>query len=370
MFDRTNKTLICSVVFLDIVEYSTRPVSEQMQLKQRFNAILAAALEDIAESDRIILDTGDGAAISFIGDPEDALFVAMSLRDSLNADTRGLSSLDVRIGINLGPAKLVKDINDKLNLIGDGINVAQRIMSFAQPGTVLVSRSYYEVVSCLSEEYAQLFHHEGSRTDKHVRDHEVYGVGFISQELMKKKRTPESKPRLWRSLGRNSRRRAKPWQKTVLFAIPILTGIAISGGAWYLGRQSATEPVLVIPATASTTVPAEKTPPAAIPAKPLPVVETTTTQASAPANVAPPAAKAEEKTTAPAVETSANKEAVNTTPSADKKPATDKKPSAEKHANVERKSAAKPKPAPPAPVVHPVAPEPEAAKPARPPRDK
>ena len=63
-----------------------------------------------------------------------------------------------------------------MNIIGDGINVAQRVMSFARPGQLLVSRSFYEVVSCLSRDYAKLFHHEGSRTDKHVREHEVYAV--------------------------------------------------------------------------------------------------------------------------------------------------------------------------------------------------
>jgi len=49
-------------------------------------------------------------------------------------------------------------------------------MSFARPGQLLVSRSFYEVVSCLSRDYATLFRHEGSRTDKHVRAHEVYAV--------------------------------------------------------------------------------------------------------------------------------------------------------------------------------------------------
>jgi hypothetical protein len=61
-------------------------------------------------------------------------------------------------------------------MLGDGINVAQRVMSFSAPGQVLVSRSYYEVVSRLSDEYFKLFHYEGPRTDKHVREHEVYAV--------------------------------------------------------------------------------------------------------------------------------------------------------------------------------------------------
>jgi hypothetical protein len=72
--------------------------------------------------------------------------------------------------------RLVKDLNSQMNIIGDGINVAQRVMSFSRPGQLLVSRSFYEVVSCLSRDYANLFHHEGSRTDKHVREHEVYSV--------------------------------------------------------------------------------------------------------------------------------------------------------------------------------------------------
>ena len=85
-------------------------------------------------------------------------------------------AIPVRLGVNLGPVRLVKDLNGQMNIIGDGINVAQRVMSFARPGQLLVSRSFYEVVSCLSRDYMNLFRHEGSRTDKHVREHEVYSV--------------------------------------------------------------------------------------------------------------------------------------------------------------------------------------------------
>jgi class 3 adenylate cyclase len=173
----TNRTFICSVVFLDIVEYSQQPVDEQIQLKSRFNVILSEAIKDVAVNDRIILDTGDGAAISFLGDPEDALFVALSIRDAIIGEgSSSTTRLSARIGINLGPVKLVQDINGQRNLIGDGINVAQRVMSFAKPGQVLVSRSYFEVISRLSQEYAKLFHYEGSRADKHVREHQVYSV--------------------------------------------------------------------------------------------------------------------------------------------------------------------------------------------------
>src|SRR2546422_5889390 len=167
--ESSSRTLVCSVLFLDIVEYSKKPVAEQLELKQMFNRSLSTALEQVPQRDRIILDTGDGAAVTFMGDPEDALFAAMAVRDSAGA-------VAVRLGVNLGPVRLVKDLNGQMNIIGDGINVAQRVMSFARPGQLLVSRSFYEVVSCLSRDYKALFRHEGQRTDKHVREHEVYAV--------------------------------------------------------------------------------------------------------------------------------------------------------------------------------------------------
>lgn len=179
MEQRNNKTIICSVFFLDIVEYSKKSVAGQISLKERFNAFLSIAIRDVPVNDRIILDTGDGAAISFLGDIEDALQAALSMRSSLLGEgVRMEPTLLVRMGVNLGPVRLVKDINGQPNIVGDGINVAQRVMGFADPGQILVSRSYYDAVSRLSQEYAGMFHYQGSRTDKHVREHEVYAIGY------------------------------------------------------------------------------------------------------------------------------------------------------------------------------------------------
>jgi hypothetical protein len=178
MPERASRTFICSVLFLDIVDYSRKPVAEQILLKDRFNAMITSAIKEIPPADRIILDTGDGVAINFLGDPEDALFVAMSLRDTFAPDSDKQLEVPARIGINLGPVRLVRDLNAQPNIIGDGINVAQRVMGFANAGQILVSRSYYDIVSHISEGYSKLFSYEGSHTDKHVREHEVYSVGY------------------------------------------------------------------------------------------------------------------------------------------------------------------------------------------------
>ena len=172
---KLDRTWLCSVVFMDVVGYSSRSVQVQMHLKHRFNEYLSEAIKDVAENDRVILDTGDGAAICFLGDPEVAMFSALKLQSCFARDDREHQpGLRVRIGVNLGPLKLVRDINGNLNAIGEGINSGQRVMSFAGENQILVSRSFYEVVGCLSDSYGRLFRFEGVKKDKHVREHLVY----------------------------------------------------------------------------------------------------------------------------------------------------------------------------------------------------
>src|SRR5580658_8969707 len=173
--EKIDRTWLCSVLFMDIARYSSQSVELQMKWKQRFNGYLAEAIHEVPESERVILDTGDGAAICFLGAPEAAMFAALQLCRSFAVDEKEQQpGLRVRLGINLGPVKLVKDINGALNAIGDGINAGQRIMSFAQANQILVSQSFYEVVSRLDDDYKLLFHLKGIETDKHVREHTVY----------------------------------------------------------------------------------------------------------------------------------------------------------------------------------------------------
>ena len=174
-FSNPDRTWMCSILFLDIVNYSSQSVQLQMAWKRRFNHYLEDALADVPEQERVILDTGDGAAICFLGGPDSALVPALKLRSFFVGDEAAQhSAMLVRMGINLGPVKLVKDINGHLNALGDGINAGQRVMSFAGDNQILVSRSFYEVVSCLSDCYGPMFSYVGARKDKHAREHLVY----------------------------------------------------------------------------------------------------------------------------------------------------------------------------------------------------
>jgi len=340
MIEQPSRTLVCSIVFLDIVEYSTKPVAEQLLLKQAFNKLLSSALENVTARDRVVLDTGDGAAITFLGDPEDALFVAMSLRASARAEATG--AIAIRIGINLGPVRLVKDINGQMNIIGDGINVAQRVMSFSQSGQLLVSRSFYEVVSCLSLDYASLFSYVGARTDKHVREHEVYSVSIGTDAARRVLETGSLRvaprgaaPRL---IGKLTDARPFGMHRMALVSAPLAFALLVGGG---------------VAVRAQIKPPAEPTPPAraSTAAKPGPAVpQPKAEQLAAAAKPAPVALQPKPETVAAV---------------AKPEPAAPTRPDA---APAERKPAkAKPKPKS-KPVSSPAATETAAAKP--PPKDE
>lgn len=182
MFD--GKTVICSILFTDIVGFSKLSNAQQIVTKARLNSAVADSIESIGGGQHLIVDTGDGVAPCFSGDPELALLAALTIRNRvMRAAAQGdPAAFTLRMGINLGPVKVVRDVNNRPNVLGDGINVAQRVMSFAEPNQVLVSRSYYDVVSCLTDDYRKLFNYGGVLKDKHIREHEVYEISLETED--------------------------------------------------------------------------------------------------------------------------------------------------------------------------------------------
>ncbi len=170
-----SRTWLVSVLFLDIVGYTKVPVDQQLTTKLHFTDIVARETASLDTSECIQLDTGDGCAIWYLGDPEKIYPVATRLRDIF----AGLESTDpvnytVRLGLNLGPVKVVEGISGDKNCIGAGINDAQRIMDFAAENQLLVSKSYFDIVSNMSSVYAEQLSLAGTRADKHDKLHEIY----------------------------------------------------------------------------------------------------------------------------------------------------------------------------------------------------
>jgi class 3 adenylate cyclase len=179
--NRTHRTFVCSLLFLDIPGYSKKSIKEQLNLKQRINTALRDVLADVPAEDRIVLEVGNGMVVSFLGHPEEALFVAQYLIRSLTPaapalasdSTQTLPMAPIRLGINVGPVR-VQETDGQYSIAGDGISVAERIVGFAEVGQVMVSQSCFEVVSKLATGVAARFHFEGVRTDENVREYAVH----------------------------------------------------------------------------------------------------------------------------------------------------------------------------------------------------
>lgn len=176
MHRRLNKTSLCSILYMDIVGYSRQPDAEQIVQKVLFNALVEEALDPLPRNELAILDTGDGAAVAFFGAPEDALTIALVIREGIFRHNRDYPDepLALRMGIHLGPVRVVHNINGNLDFLGDGLNVAQSVMNFSAPNQILASRSYYEIVAPENPDIVRMFSYFGVKADSDVRDYELY----------------------------------------------------------------------------------------------------------------------------------------------------------------------------------------------------
>ncbi|HMK73057.1 MAG TPA: hypothetical protein VK454_06940, partial [Myxococcaceae bacterium] len=172
-----NRTFMGTVVFLDLGQAARS--AAQPELQQRVRDVISRTVGHLPSQDRILLDTGHGAVVCFPGDPEDAVFVAIGIRDSLLQEMTAFPQLETRLGVNLGPVKVVEQGPGETQLLGEGMHGAEAMLDFAAPTQILVSRSFYELVSSLSEEYRELFHHHGTRRLSGARDVDLYELAPV-----------------------------------------------------------------------------------------------------------------------------------------------------------------------------------------------
>ena len=130
---------IAHVLFMDIVDYSKLLTDEQSEALQELNQIVRnteAARAAAAAGQLTILPTGDGMALVFTGSVEEPVECALEISHALRAQP----SLPVRMGIHSGPVHHVKDANERENIAGIGINIAQRVMDCGDAGHILISK--------------------------------------------------------------------------------------------------------------------------------------------------------------------------------------------------------------------------------------
>jgi len=156
---------IAHVLFIDIVGYSKLSVKDQHAAVEQLNQIVRAS-EQFQRADsagRLLkVATGDGMALVFYTSPEAPAQCAVEISRALKEHPR----LQLRMGIHSGPVSGVVDVNERANVAGAGINMAQRVMDCGDAGHILLSKHVAEDL----EEYERwrpLLHDLGTCEVKH-----------------------------------------------------------------------------------------------------------------------------------------------------------------------------------------------------------
>ena len=130
---------IAHVLCLDIVGFSKLLIDEQTEALRELNQVVrnADAFRAAEKSGELIrLPTGDGMVLVFTTSPEAPVECALQISQALKAHP----SPEVRMGIHSGPVNQVTDVNERANMAGAGINIAQRVMDCGDAGHILVSK--------------------------------------------------------------------------------------------------------------------------------------------------------------------------------------------------------------------------------------
>ena len=156
---------IAHVLFIDIVGYSKLSISGQHAVIEELNQIVRGAeqFQRAEAASRLIrIPTGDGMALVFYMSPEAPVQCAAEIGRALKNHPR----LQLRMGIHSGPVSGVVDVNERANLAGAGLNLAQRVIDCGDAGHILLSKHVAEDL----EEYDNwrpLLHDLGSCEVKH-----------------------------------------------------------------------------------------------------------------------------------------------------------------------------------------------------------
>src|SRR6266571_5920997 len=130
---------IAHVLFIDVVGYSKLLVNEQREVVQQLTRVVRRTPQfrkSEAAGKLIRIPVGDGMALVFFETPEEPVQCAMEIARALKNHPR----IRLRMGVHSGPVDQVKDVNDRLNVAGAGINIAQRVMDCGDGGHILLSK--------------------------------------------------------------------------------------------------------------------------------------------------------------------------------------------------------------------------------------
>jgi TolB-like protein/class 3 adenylate cyclase/Flp pilus assembly protein TadD len=217
---------IAHILLIDVVGYSKLLVNEQIELLEELKQIVRStecfrAAE--ARGELIRVPTGDGMALIFFHSPEEPAQCALEISKALQDHPR----IQLRMGVHSGPVSRVTDVNEKTNIAGSGINVAQRVLDCGDAGHILLSAHVAEDL-CEYRHWQPYLHNLGECEVKYgLRLHlfNLYKDGLGNPQVPEKLRPGRKRAASAVSVRPIS---APRWRKYVLTAILLVSAVALA----------------------------------------------------------------------------------------------------------------------------------------------
>ncbi|MGC4045493.1 MAG: PASTA domain-containing protein [Armatimonas sp.] len=182
---------IAHTLFMDFVGYSRLPAAAQAQVQQTLNNLanntptMQTRLRSRSSSraELLVKRMGDGMAMIFFDDLEAPLKVAIEIDEQIKRTQNRLreqiggTAFRVRMGVHSGSV-IVIDEGGEIDVAGEGINIAQRVMDAGDEGHILISDVVAQALLG-NAEWRALFDDLGMCRVKHdelVHLHNVHGV--------------------------------------------------------------------------------------------------------------------------------------------------------------------------------------------------
>lgn len=142
--DNVSVRKLTTILSADAAEYSRLMRQDEQSTASMLRCCRAAIDERVATHRGRIFGTAGDSVIAEFASPVEALECAVDIQQAVQNIAAELPSerqMLFRIGINLGD--VLVEGND---LIGDGVNIADRVRALGDPGQICISSSVYEVV--------------------------------------------------------------------------------------------------------------------------------------------------------------------------------------------------------------------------------
>jgi adenylate cyclase len=150
---------LTAILSADVFGYSRLMSTDEESCFRRLTAYRETIFKLIRENHGRVANTAGDAVLAEFTSAKDAASCAIAIQKTLAESNSGVSpgrQMHFRIGLNLG------DVYEQQgDLFGDGVNIAARIQSLADPGTVFLSASVFDQLANKSDipvEYVGEFH--------------------------------------------------------------------------------------------------------------------------------------------------------------------------------------------------------------------